>query len=374
VSFRQKREKEQAEKRKRDAAQIAIQRKKLASAGIAALTAEEGSGLNGIGIKGKDHAPPQSSIMVSDESSSSEDDEDGNAAMFKMSTTRTSQQVQEYKDSKARALNAQRQKPVKKVKQPRSIKDQRARLAPDLTALHKTILGWDFFHSGQFPPNSERNDYSMVSSTFRSPIEYQATFESLLVLEAWQGFLKVKEEDNFKPFDIRVANRMTVDSFIEVNTSMTLDDGKIFGIAETDIILLSKAEQPIKEPGQPHCLARVHSITRKKNVLEISYRVNTSSPLVASLAPNTTIRGTKITSIIPLEREYGALVALQYYDLCDEIIKAKPSPLLEYSDRHLKTIRDNYNVNYAQAKAIASAMDNDAFTLIQGYVLFKCCL
>lgn len=84
------------------------------------------------------------------------------------------------------------------------------------------------------------------------------------------------------------------------------------------------------------------------------------------MSPGATIYGAKIQSLTPLEREYGALLGLQYYDLCDEIIKAKPSPLLKYTDKQLDPLISNYNVNKAQAKAIKSAIDNDAFTLIQG--------
>lgn len=59
-------------------------------------------------------------------------------------------------------------------------------------------------------------------------------------------------------------------------------------------------------------------------------------------------------------------MALPYYDLCDEIIKAKPSPLLDYTERELDPFIQTYEVNAAQAKAVKSALDNDAFTLIQG--------
>jgi len=84
------------------------------------------------------------------------------------------------------------------------------------------------------------------------------------------------------------------------------------------------------------------------------------------MVPNATLYAVKISSITPLEREYGALLGLKYFDLCDEIIKAKPSPLLDYSDKQLAPFLANYNINRAQAKAVKSAVDNDAFTLIQG--------
>ena len=43
-----------------------------------------------------------------------------------------------------------------------------------------------------------------------------------------------------------------------------------------------------------------------------------------------------------------------------------PSPLLNYTEKQLQPLIDIYTVNKAQAKAVRSAVDNDAFTLIQG--------
>ena len=145
--------------------------------------------------------------------------------------------------------------------------------------------------------------------------------------------------------------------------------GKELSIRESDIVLLSKASSPISDPTQVHCLARVHRINRKKNIV-ISYRVNGNNPLGAAIAPKAVLYGVKVDSITPLEREYGALHGLEYYDLCDEIIRGQPSPLLEYSERQIQPLINSYKLNAAQAKAVQSAVDNDAFTLIQGYSTF----
>jgi senataxin len=84
------------------------------------------------------------------------------------------------------------------------------------------------------------------------------------------------------------------------------------------------------------------------------------------MVPNATIYGVKVYSITPLEREYGALLGLQYYDLCDEIIKAQASPLIPYTAKQVEALQSLYQLNFAQTKAVKSAVDNDAFTLIQG--------
>ena len=362
--FREKREREREAKKKRDAETLAMVKKK-AAIGVSGHILGEGSSLGSLGVKGKDHAPKASSMMLSS-GSESDSDNDLDQELFRPKPPRLPDAVREYQA--ARALQAKYKGPIKKTKQVRSAKDMRARLAPDLTALHKTILSWDFFHNGDFPPTSERHDYSLVTNSFRTPTDYQSTFEPLLVLEAWQGFLKSKEEGNFRTFEIKVANRMTVDAFIEVSTTMTMAECKELGISEADVVLISRNQSPLTEAKLPHCLARVLKISRKKSTMEITYRANVGNELVASMIPNSTLYGIKVSSITPLEREYGALLGLKYFDLCDEVIRARPSPLLDYSEKQLGPLVTNYSINIAQAKAVKSAVDNDAFTLIQGYV------
>ena len=361
--FREKREKEREAKKKRDAEALAKIKKKIPTKSSA--VPGEGHELGNIGIKGKDHTPKGPSIMVSSDSDSDSDDEiDETVFGASAKQPKLSDSARENQSGKMQPKH--QQGPVKKMRQARSAKDMRARLAPDLVSLHQTILGWDFFHDGDFPPGSTRNDYSFVSERFRTPLEYQNTFEPLLLLEAWQGFLKSKEEGNLKSFEIKIANRMTIDSFIEVSTAMPIHEGQELGISEADIILLSKASSPVAESQEPRCLARINRITRKKGMMEINYRLVPGNSLVSLIVPNATIHGTKVMSITPLEREYGALLGLKYYDLCDEITKAKPSPLLKYREEQVSPLVTNYKVNVAQARAIRSAIDNDAFTLIQG--------
>ena len=360
--FREKREKEREAKRKRDAETLALIKKK---AGGAASMLGEGSGLGSIGVKGKDHAPKVHSMMVSSGSDSeSEDELDRELFGSVPKITKLPNSDRYYKHDQS--LQTQPRGPIKKARQFRSAKDMRARLAPDLTTLHRTLLGWEFFHQGDFPPGSDRDDYSLVTTTFRTPLDYQTIFEPLLVLEAWQGFLKSKEEGSFKPFEVKVATRMNVDAFLELSATMPLAESKDLGIGEADIVLISKSQSPSVEAQQAHCLARVWKINRKKTAVDITYRANVGNGLVSSMIPNATLYAVKVMSITPLEREYGALLGLKYFDLCDEIIEAKPSPLLKYTDKQLAPLITNYSINDAQAKAVRSAVDNDAFTLIQG--------
>ncbi|KAF1916828.1 SEN1 N terminal-domain-containing protein [Ampelomyces quisqualis] len=352
------RKRRQLEKQKREQEKAAAIAKARQARGIPSHIAEAGSGLEGLGVLGKDQAAKGEGLMhSSDESEASDGDFD--EEIFGI------QKIKGKAGPKTNIVNEVKvQMPTKKKRAVRSIKDMRARLAPDLTSLHRAILGWDYFHEGDFPPNSKPGIYLKVPSKFDNPAKYQSTFEPLLTLEAWQGFVKAREEGQNKPYEIRITTRLAVDSFAEVGSTMTHIENRDVSVSEGDIILLSRSRNPTA--SEPTCLARIFKVKRKQQHIEVSYRVTPSNPLGPSLQPNKAVYGTKIQSITPLEREYGALKGLQYYDLCDEIIRAKPSPLLTYSDKHTGPLIQNYNVNRAQAKAIKSAIDNDAFTLIQG--------
>lgn len=366
ADFKKKREAEQAAMKKQRLEAVALAKRRA----NAAHTADEGSGLAGLGVYDVEHSKPKGQgVMVSsgEDSDDSEDDLDnelfGNINKKKPAT----HDPEAQKNAEAlRQANLRRkpQGPVKKQRVTRTAKDMRARLAPDLSPLHQSILAWDYFHEGPFPPGSASGDYAAVLDTFRNPVDYQKTFQPLLLLEAWNGFLKAKEEITSKPFDLKILNRSSVDAFVEMSSSMAHSDGK--EIAEGDIVLLSKAPNPSASPDSPHAIARVHRMSRKKAHIEVMFRLLPRTSLASSMTPNSPLRALKVTSITPLEREYGALLGLQYYDLCDEISNAKPSPLLNYSDDSLQRYISNYQVNKAQAKAIRSALDNDAFTLVQG--------
>ncbi|KAI9657447.1 MAG: DEAD-box type RNA helicase [Bathelium mastoideum] len=352
--YMKKRQAEIEAKKKRDAIAIAAAKKNVEPGLITPMpAAEKGEGM-----------------MVSSEEESSEDDEAAamDRELFGIEPKKKkTANLAAYEEEKKKALARERARgPVKKQRYQRSAREMRARLAPDLSPLHKIILSWDYFHQGDFPPNSHRDDYTMVSSKFRSPQDYKNTFLPLLTLEAWQSFVRAREEDNPRSFEIKVADRSSVDALVEVSTVMTHADNKDINITEGDIVLLSKGRRPTSSSNDPHCLGRVARITRKKDSLDILYKVLPGQPLVSSLAPNSTVFGAKILSVIPLEREYGALVGLEYYDLCTEIVNASPSPLLSYTGKQLDSVIDNYKLNEAQAKAVKSAVDNDAFTLIQG--------
>jgi senataxin len=312
-------------------------------------------------VAGKDHAPIRSEIMVgsSDEDSDEDEDEDESNALVKKQK-QASKQVSEYEESRRRALKQQHQGPVRKTKVQRSAKDLRARVEPNMDKLYLEILNWDT------PPSSI--ECRRIADQFLDLDLYKRTFGPLLISEVWRSLVTAKDENNFKPIEINVLNRLSVDKFMEVSTNMPTSANRDLKMSERDIVLMSRSSDPLNNEQEPHCLARVDRTNRKKDIVEITYRISreVSPAFLQCLVPNSKIHIVKITDMTTTQREFAALSSLEYYDLCNEVLEARPSPIQTYSDEKISLVSSRYSLNKGQAQAILSANDNDGFTLIQG--------
>ncbi|EPS36895.1 hypothetical protein H072_9487 [Dactylellina haptotyla CBS 200.50] len=239
----------------------------------------------------------------------------------------------------------------------------RARLTPDLTPLFRSILSWNFFHNGDLPPNSTKTDYSMVTQAFRTAKEYTETFEPLLLLECWQQIVTAREESqSASNFDIKVVARGTADTFIEIQANIATNI-----LAPSDVILISQSQNPAAGDPKMSCLALVHTASSRKGThSEVSLRCLPPSDMVATIRPQGNLRGIKVVSLTPIEREFAALKALPYYNLCEQIIKGRPHVYIEPEDRQVHRTMKVYQVNKPQAKGVVGAVRNDGFSLIQG--------
>jgi senataxin len=234
--------------------------------------------------------------------------------------------------------------------------------------LYLEILNWDFFHTGDSPPSD--NQYLKIDNRYLDLDRYKRTFGPLLLSEVWRSLVAAKEElSRDSTIEIKVLNRLSVDKFMEISTSMSLmvATSKKVRLAERDIVLLSSSPDPLDQQ-EPHCLARIDRTTRKRDSMEVTYRVSReiNPAFLHCLVPNGKIYALKIADMTTTQREYAALSSLEYYDLCNEVLEAKPSPIQKYGDEKVSSISTKYNLNVGQARAILSANDNDGFTLIQG--------
>lgn len=349
------------QQRQKDKARALAQALRRPGGGVAG----EGSGLQGLqGIDGKDHTP-KSEIMVgsSDEEDSDEDDDGEVAPLKRLGKSRA---VAEVEESKRLAMLKAKQGPVKKTKIQRSAKDLRARVEPNMDALYTEILNWDLFHEGDEPPSDMK--CRKIADTFTDLGIYKATFAPLLISEVWRSLVTARDENLNKSIEITILNRLSVDKFMEVSAKMPMSMNRDLKFSERDIVLLSRGTDPIKTPSEAHCLARVDRTNRKKDIIEVTFRVSRTieQELLQAFSPNAKISAVKISDMTTTQREYAALSSLEYYDLCPEVLEAKPSPLQKQSETQMNETVSRYNLNRGQAKAILSAVDNDGFTLIQG--------
>ncbi|RGP62673.1 hypothetical protein FLONG3_10166 [Fusarium longipes] len=360
-ALKESRQKEKLEKQKRDAAAIA-----KAKALRGETVPGEGSGLLGLGLSGKDHGKSEIMVNSSDEESD-EDEEDEEDADNELAALSTGGQktMDEAEKRLSKAMQDMIRRPVKKARQQRSVKEMRARLIPPMDRLHNTILSWDIFHGGNEPPKGPVA--SEVATKYSNPKSYQDTFFPLLASEAWRSFVTAKDEITSQAFGMKIASRASVDSYLEATFTMPVVQNRERGVSEGDILLISESDNPLGDQTARHCLARVHRITYKKELIEVTYRVaSRNNPMTQVLTPNISVFGVKITNMTTIEREYAALESLQYYDLMDEILNAKPSPILRYDETKVSNCMQNYSLNHGQAMAVLGAHDNDGFTLIQG--------
>ena len=362
-ALKESRKREKMEKAKRDAEAIA-KAKQLRGETVPG----EGSGLAGLGVTGKDHSRSEIMVNSSDEESEASDDSDADNQLAVLSTG-GQKTLDAAERQRRQALRDMTRRPVKKVRQQRSVKEMRARLIPPMDKLHNTILAWDIFHEGNDPPNGPAA--CEVATKYSDPSSYRETFFPLLASEAWRAFVTAKDEVTAQPFGIKIASRASVDSYLEITFTVEITTHRERGVGEGDILLISEDESPLNSRDARHCLARVHKVNYKKDRVEIIYRVaSRNNPLAACLNPNMSVHAVKITNMTTIEREYAALESLQYYDLMHEILRAEPSPILQYGEERVSGHMNNWTLNRGQALAVLGAQENDGFTLIQGYVLY----
>jgi len=103
---------------------------------------------------------------------------------------------------------------------------------------------------------------------------------------------------------------------MEVNTSMPMALNREVKLSERDIVLLSRSNDPLNEADEPHCLARVDRTTRKKDAIEVTYRISreVKAAFLQCLVPNGEINALKIADMTTTQREFAALSSLEYYE------------------------------------------------------------
>lgn len=275
-------------------------------------------------------------------------------------------------------------KPIPRVSQKKNIDRERReeermrlRLNVNLKPLYSTILRWNYNSDSEYP-TEDRSMYKTVKDTYSDVSDYVNLMEPLLMLECWQGIQSSRTTGQEYPFELLVGSRTTCDGFFDVYTSIKKQELSERKIGENDLLVLgfvgdqglsdrASVAAHLKQPGTQSCLAKVRDIKyANSDYCDVTVRVYPVGSMMGLLTPKTVIVGMKVMTMVTVEREYSSLKGLQYYDLRDEILAAKPSKSVDISESDANKMISIYNVNNSQAKAIIGSAANSGFSLIQG--------
>ncbi|KAG4301639.1 hypothetical protein PCK1_002124 [Pneumocystis canis] len=240
------------------------------------------------------------------------------------------------------------------------------KLFPVLSPLYKQILQWDINCNKEIPPNTNEQTYIEIKYKFETSHSYINTFEPLLLLECWQQIIKAKEENVNQSFKIKIINRISVDEFIDLYIFISYEIFYSIVISDSDILVISNVSNPLTEITASSCLAKVQTVSKKKDSVELTLRTYPSNKMSIILRPNNELYGLKLLSLITIQREYSALKSLEYLELRDDIISAKSQQLPVISSNEIYRAMTTYNVNKPQAEAIIGVTKSTGFYLIQG--------
>ncbi|KAG5361939.1 Helicase SEN1 [Yarrowia sp. C11] len=240
-------------------------------------------------------------------------------------------------------------------------RNMRSRLNVRLDNLYKKILLWRFNREGHFPTDDQT--LTTVPDKFESVEEYTKTMEPLLLLECWQGITQAREQFNSKQlFNITIGTRTSVDEFFDIHASISAETMNNYIINDSTLILLTSSDDSSRETS---CLGKIKEVKAAGEFFDIIIRTNNTG-VARDVNPKTSWQGYKVMNMVTIEREYASLKALEWYDLKDEILQAKASPLPKGSPSEISKIQQTYKVNDSQAAAIYGSLHNSGFSLIQG--------
>ncbi|GAA5972915.1 hypothetical protein JCM11641_004002 [Rhodosporidiobolus odoratus] len=243
-----------------------------------------------------------------------------------------------------------------------ALRAARLRSAQDFSRLHRALLQWDPAADSDLPTGVTLP--SRLPSDFNSPQDYFASFEPLLLTECWEQIRQAKLEALREPRIILadIAGRQSVDDFVDVFCTVDGDQlrDRIF-FSESDLVWLRQGHRQI--------FAKVQSAARKRDALELTLRCHLGQDVHGAgsgLAARTKWEMLKLANLSTVHREYAALQALEYIDLCPDILNPRPPPTIRPDARTIQQAMSAYRVNEPQAMAIHGALRSQGFSLIQG--------
>lgn len=325
-------------------------------------------------------------VNISDSESDHDSDnetQDGNLftkeqVVAKMKKTKAA--LQSLQAPRFNSSNTQSMKQIELMQKKKQEELMRLRLNVDTTPLYKTILSWSYNNDKELPSDYDESKYKPITDKFESVKDYRKTFEPLLLLECWQSIQRAKQVGSEIPFRLTIGSRSATDSFFDIYTSVkkeVVNETRCFG--DNDLIVLMMVDnlppeednrgipRKLVEKCTVNCFAKVKEIKNTNGpYADVVLRVSSDNKVVHKISPSMELVGLKVNTMTTLEREFSSLYGLQYYDLSNEIIQAVPDPVETPDEKKINKLKDVYDVNDSQAKAISGTVQGQGFSLIQG--------
>ncbi|PWN49744.1 hypothetical protein IE53DRAFT_388008 [Violaceomyces palustris] len=251
---------------------------------------------------------------------------------------------------------------------------RKLRAAPDYTDLHRSILVWDYYFTGDKPPAPAGKEppYRSVPSTLANANDYGQVFGPLLLLECWAQFQAAKEDvTNGTPevVPIEVAGRSSVDRFVEINA--TIPPNSVhpqYRLSDTDIVFLREVNS-VGAPKPRVVLAKVTGFKRSAQGHQVGLRcclTEDRQGVSSTLVNRSRWELCKLFALTTLHREFAALMTAEYYDLFPDVLRARVAPKRMIAPDEVRKAMEGYAVNEPQARAILGSLGTEGFSLIQG--------
>ncbi|KAG6376985.1 putative senataxin [Boletus reticuloceps] len=221
----------------------------------------------------------------------------------------------------------------------------------------RAILSWNYDHHGPDPPT--QGTLLRVPDKFVDHHQYLSVFEPLLLLECWAQIVQSKEGTQ-PSYDCKICSKQFTDDFIDLEVTISEALQKDWRLLETDVVLLRHPS------GKTSLLAKTQSYFTNQNGTQVTLRCFIPNGADLGLQINSVWSLKKVFSLATLHREYGALVALPFYDAFQCIMQPRISAMPHLDNHDIDQTMSTHRVNEPQARAILGSLRAEGFGLIQG--------
>lgn len=251
------------------------------------------------------------------------------------------------------------------------------------------VLRWDYYSKEPSPVLQE--GYTSAPKTGGTEkdnddglADYVKKHTKFLHLECWQSILTTQREGYETPFEITIVRQLK-DS---AGSTVYLAESKSFIVLSkelvvTDLLLLTKDKHDHKQKQvHPHLFAEVIAVEKRRpkinpdNTIRFLLRTGIAKenmeagfvhPFQTVVDNARYVFGVRVSSMMPVKREYCALHALQDYTLRKNVLQGLSAPQQDYNAKEIAAIESGFGINELQAKALYNSTQNKAgFSLVQG--------